>query len=372
MIYSLFQYLDPNAETFLRLGFRFISSRAGLAFLFSLTFVLIFLPRSLTFFSQRGWVNRQRNYMMDASSKEGIPVMGGMHIFSASMASILLFCNPMNHYTQVALLASVVFFSLGLIDDLLKIKAKHHDQGVSRSVKYLVQGGFGCLLALWVLSDFSPHPEAIRGTLSIPFYKSLLPISFFYIPFVVFMVVLISNSVNFADGMDGLATGPSFMTFLGLGIFAYILGNVIWSQHFLFFHIRDIGIISIQSSELVIVCSAVLGALIGFLWYNTYPATIFMGDCGSMFLGGLMATIFVLLKQEFLFPIFGLLFILEIVSVFIQDWIGIKLLGRRILYRAPYHEYLKYLGYSEPKIVVRMWILSAAAMAIGLMSIKMR
>jgi phospho-N-acetylmuramoyl-pentapeptide-transferase len=372
MIYYLSQLLDPEAHTLLRLGHRYISSRAAMAFLLSMGIVLYLLPRTLRLFSERGWVNHQRSYMIDASSKEGVPVMGGIHIFIGACASMLLFCDLSNRYTQISLIASIYFFAMGFFDDIKKIKAKHHDSGMSRSVKYVLQIGFGVSLGLIMSSSYSPHHEILFSTVSFPGLKEPINISWLYPIFTTFVIVAISNAVNFADGMDGLATAPSFMTFLGLGIFAYILGNSIWSDHFLFFYFEDRGIFHIFSSECVVVCAAILGSLMGFLWYNTYPATIFMGDCGSMYLGGLMATMFILLKQELLFPIFGLLFLLEVGSVFIQDWLGIGVLGRRIMYRAPWHDYLKYKGYSEPKIVVRMWILSAAMMAIGMLSIKMR
>jgi phospho-N-acetylmuramoyl-pentapeptide-transferase len=372
VIYHITQFLDPNAETLLRLGYKFISFRAGMAFLLSMLTVIIFLPRSFNFFSKRGWVNRQRSYMIDSSSKEGVPVMGGMHIFMGAMISILLIADLQSRYVQCVLLAAISFFGLGLMDDFLKIKGGHADAGVSRAIKYFVQIGIGLGLGYLIISSHSPHPEALRGTLSLPFIKTPIHIGWWQILFSILVVIFISNAVNFADGMDGLATGPSLMTFFGLAIYAYILGHAIWSAHFLFFSLDNGEIQRIACSELVIPCCAIMGALMGFLWYNTYPATIFMGDCGSMFLGGVMAVIFVLLKQEFLFLIFGLFFVIEILSVFIQDYLGIKLLGRRIFYRAPYHENLKYLGYSEPKIVVRMWILSSAALALGLLSIKMR
>jgi phospho-N-acetylmuramoyl-pentapeptide-transferase len=372
MFYHLCEYLDPEAQTFLRLGYRYISSRAAMAFLASMAIVFFLLPRSLRFFSRRGWVNHQRSYMIDASSKEGTPVMGGIHVFFATCSAILMFCDLTNRYTQILLVAAFYFFAMGLWDDLQKIKAKHHDSGMSRSIKYILQISFGVILGLIMASDYSPHHEILFNTISIPGFKQPMRAEWFYPIFTTFIIVSVSNAVNFADGMDGLATAPSFMTFLGLGIFAYILGNSIWSDHFLFFYFEGRGIFHIFSSECVVVCAAILGALMGFLWYNTYPATIFMGDCGSMFLGGVMATLLILLKQEFLFPIFGFLFVLEAASVLIQDYVGVKLLGRRIFYRAPFHDYLKYKGYSEPKIVVRMWILSAAMMAIGMLSIKMR
>ena len=372
MIYQLTRYLDPHAETLLRLGYKFISFRAGVAFLLAMMVVIIFLPKSFHWFSRKGWVNRQRSYMIDSSSKEGVPVMGGMHIFLASMVSMLLIGDLGNRYVQSVLLAGVVFFTLGLLDDLLKIKGGHADAGVSRAIKYAVQISAGLGLGFLLMSDLSPHPELLRGTLSLPFLKTPIHIGMGQVIFTAIVVVFIANSVNFADGMDGLATGPSLMTFFGLAIYAYILGHALWSAHFLFFSVDGGGIQRIACSELVIPCCALMGALMGFLWYNTYPATIFMGDCGSMYLGGVMAFMFVLLKQEFLFLAFGFFFVIETLSVFIQDYLGIKLLGRRIFYRAPYHENLKYLGYSEPKIVVRMWILSSAAMALGLLSIKMR
>jgi phospho-N-acetylmuramoyl-pentapeptide-transferase len=288
------------------------------------------------------------------------------------MLAMLLICDLKSTYTLSILFGGSIFFTLGFLDDHLKIKGGHADAGISRGVKYLIQIFLGLALGLLIMSHYSPHPEALHGTYSLPLFKSLVQVGWWQIPITIIVVIFISNAVNFADGMDGLATGPSLMTFLGLALYAYILGHSIWSAHFLFFNIEGHGSQFIASSELVVICAAVLGALMGFLWYNTYPATIFMGDCGSMYLGGVMAYIFVLLKQEWLFLIFGFFFVIEITSVFIQDYIGIKLLGRRIFYRAPYHENLKYLGYSEPKIVVRMWILSAAALTIGLLSVKIR
>jgi len=372
LIYHISQWLDPNAESLLRLGYRYISFRAGVSFLMSMFIVLWLLPKSFDYFSKRGWVNRQRSYMIDSSSKEGVPVMGGIHIFIASFICMLLWCDLTDPYALASLFSAVAFFGLGLGDDFLKIKAGHHDEGVSRAIKYFIQIGVGVLLGVMLTSDWGPHSEALQGTYNLPFIKEPIYVGWLQIPLCVFVVVFISNAVNFADGMDGLATGPSLMTFLGLAIFSYILGNAIWSKYFLFFYFEDHGITSIACSELVVVCCALMGALMGFLWYNTYPATIFMGDCGSMYLGGVMATMFIMLKQELLFPILGFFFVLELFSVLIQDWVGIGFLGKRIFYRAPYHEYLKYLGYSEPKIVVRMWILSAGMMVLSLLSIKMR
>lgn len=372
MIYLLAQWADVDNESWLRLFYRYISSRAGFAFLGSLIITASLFPALIRYLQSKKWINRQRSYMVDASSKEGVPVMGGILIFVGATTSTLLWCNLMDPSILVILLASVWFFALGFGDDLSKIREGHHDAGFSRGSKYGAQIAFALFLAAFLVSPWSPHDEMLQGVLHIPMIKKPLPIGMLQIPFIILSMVFIANAVNFADGMDGLASAPSFMTFLGLGIFAYIIGHAEWSKHFLFFIGDDGGLHRVQASELVIVCSALSGALLGFLWYNSYPAQIFMGDCGSMYLGGVMATLFILLKQEILFPIFGLLFLLEIFSVIIQEWIGIKWLGRRIFFRAPLHENLKYHGWSEPKIVVRMWILSGAAMALGLLTIKLR
>ncbi|MBF0245304.1 MAG: phospho-N-acetylmuramoyl-pentapeptide-transferase [Planctomycetes bacterium] len=315
--------------------------------------------------------HRQRGYTYDTGTKEGVPLLGGVLIFSGSLLAILSWCDLSDRYVHAAIAASVWFFFTGLIDDLGKVRAGNSDGGMSRKVKYLVQFGFGAVLGLWLMGPGSPHPEYLRDALSLPFYKELYHLGWLQVPFVALVIALVANSVNFADGMDGLATVPSFMTFLGLAIFSYICGHVIWSNHFLFFVLPQGGS-GLPCSELVVVSFALMGGLIGFLWYNAFPAQMFMGDCGSMFLGGLMGTVFVLIKQEYLFPVFGIVFVLELGSVILQDWLGIKLLGRRILYRAPFHDNLKYRGWSEPKIVVRMWILSSMALAAGLLTIKLR
>ncbi len=372
MIHHLAAFLDPDSATWLRLFHRYVSTRAGFAFLTALLIVGIGFPGALRVFLRLGWVNRQRSYMGDGSGKEGVPVMGGILIFAGATLSVLAWCDLTDPFVAVALAASVWFFWLGFQDDLSKIRGKDHDAGLSRATKYLGQGFFGLALGVYLCSPMSPHPELLRGTLHIPLLKQPFHIGWLQIPFIVFAVIFITNAVNFSDGMDGLATAPSFMTFLGLGIFAYIMGHKAWAQHFLFFDFGPGGHAGIACSELVVLCSALMGALLGFLWYNTYPAQVFMGDCGSMYLGGLMASIFVVLKQELLFPAFGFLFLLEVVSVIIQDWIGIQWLGRRIFFRAPFHEDLKYRGWSEPKIVVRLWILSGVAMSLGLLTIKLR
>lgn len=223
------------------------------------------------------------------------------------------------------------------------------------------------ILGLLVLSPGStPFPQEIIGKLFVPFVKNpVADLSFIYYPFIILVIVGISNSINFADGLDGLATVPVSMLATVYAVFAYILSNSKAAEYLIFPYIKNAG-------ELVICMAALIGALAAFLWFNAYPAEIFMGDTGALFLGGVIGTTAVLLKKELLFLIAGGVFVIEFLSVFIQDYIGIKLLKRRIFYRAPIHHSFQFLGIGEPKIVVRFWIIAIMFMLLSLISIKIR
>ncbi len=202
--------------------------------------------------------------------------------------------------------------------------------------------------------------------LYVPFYKyPVMDLSWLYIFVIIFMIVYAANAVNFADGLDGLATGPTIFSFLVFGIYAYFLGNLLIARYLWYPFLPGAG-------EAAVFCGAVVGALVGFLWFNTYPAEIFMGDTGSITLGGILGTVMVLLKQEFLFFLLGGVFLAELVSVAIQDWLGIQVLGRRIFYRAPIHHTFQHRGLSEPKIVVRFWIVSGMLALLALAALKLR
>ena len=202
--------------------------------------------------------------------------------------------------------------------------------------------------------------------LYIPFYKyPVIDLGWLYLFFIIFMIVYAANAVNFADGLDGLATGPTILSYLVFGIYAYILGNALIARYLWYPFLPGAG-------EAAVFCGAVVGALIGFLWFNTYPAEIFMGDTGSITWGGVLGTLMVLLKQEFLFFFLGGIFLAELVSVAIQDWLGIQILGRRLLYRAPIHHTFQHRGLSEPKIVIRFWIVSGMLALLSLAALKIR
>ncbi len=303
------------------------------------------------------------------ANKSGTPTMGGVIIFLSFLVSALLWGKLDNPFFRVILFASFWFTALGFFDDYLKSVRGSSDAGMSRGVKLFFQALFGIILAILVLSP-SPSaaffPPELRTQLFVPFIKNpVVDLSYFYYVFIVLVIVGISNSINFADGLDGLATVPTSLVAVVYAIFAYVLSNSKLADHFLFPYIAGSG-------ELVVVLAALIGALAAFLWFNTYPAEIFMGDTGSLFLGGVIATSAILLKKELIFLIAGGVFVIEFLSVFIQDYIGIKLLKRRIFYRAPIHHTYQFLGIAESKIVVRFWIVAVIFTLISLISIKLR
>jgi phospho-N-acetylmuramoyl-pentapeptide-transferase len=300
-------------------------------------------------------------------NKDGTPTMGGIIIFLSFLISGLLWGKLDNPFFRIVLFASFWFTALGFFDDYLKSVRGSSDAGMSRGVKLFFQSLFGIILGLLILSPGSSlFPPELSTKLFIPFIKNpVLDLSYFYYLFIILVIIGISNSINFADGLDGLATVPTALVAVVYAIFAYVLSNSRLADYFLFPYING-------CEELVIVLAALIGAMAAFLWFNTYPAEIFMGDTGALFLGGVIATCAILLKKEVLFLIAGGVFVIEFLSVFIQDYIGIKLLKRRIFYRAPVHHSFQFLGIAEPKIVVRFWILAVIFTLVSLISIKLR
>jgi phospho-N-acetylmuramoyl-pentapeptide-transferase len=304
---------------------------------------------------------------ISSRNKEGTPTMGGLIIFFSFLISILLWGKLDNFFISVIIFAAFWFTALGFFDDYLKSRRSSSDAGMSRSLKLIFQALFGLILALLVLSpSSSPFDPAIATSLFVPFIKNpVVDLAYFYYPFIILVIIGISNSINFADGLDGLATVPVSLVAAVYAVFAYIIGNTRAAEYFLFPFVNGTG-------ELVVALVALVGALAAFLWFNTYPAEVFMGDTGSLFLGGVIGTTAVLLKQELLFLIVGGVFVIEFLSVFIQDFIGIKLLKRRVLYRAPIHHTYQFLGIAEAKIVVRFWIIAVLFALVSLISIKLR
>ncbi len=362
-------FYDPEgAFSFIRL-FNYLSSRAIFAVITSFCFTLIAGPPIIRALYKSGIRDTLREEMSQAGAykKTGTPTMGGVIIFAATILSTIMWCDLTNRFILFLLFAAFWFFLLGFMDDRLKIKYQDSNKGLSRSMKYLGQISFGLLLSIFFLHPAtSPLPSDIVSKLYIPFYKyPLIDLSWGYTFVIVLFVTYAANAINFADGMDGLAIVPSAYAIGVYGTFAYVLGNANFSNYLMFDYLP-------QSGEVAIFCAALLGACVGFLWYNSYPAEIFMGDTGSMFLGGVLGTMIVLLKQEVLFLLVGGIFLVEILSVVLQDWVGIQRTGRRFLYRAPIHHSFQYQGLAETKIVVRFWIVSGVLALLALASLKIR
>ena len=369
MLFYLFNALHASSETlsFLRL-MHYLSFRAIAAAITAFLLTTLLGRRIVEALYRRGMRDVIRDYgSLSNEGKGGTPTMGGLIIILAVLTGVILWCDLSNPFIPLLLLSFVWFGGIGAADDYLKCRNQNSDMGLSQRAKSLAQGGFGLLLGLLcVCAPFSPIPPHLATKLYVPMVKlPVMDLSWAYIPFIALTVYAIANSVNFADGLDGLAIVPVGFVAVVYGVFAYVIGNTIYSSYLHFFYLQGSG-------EVAIVCAAMFGAAIGFLWYNAYPAETFMGDTGSQALGGALGTLAVLLKSELLFLIVGGVFVAQAFSVLIQEKIGINWIGRRFFYRAPLHYTFLYGGIGETKVVVRFWIASGILALIGLATLKIR
>lgn len=368
-LFSHWQALHGHVTTLNRL-LGYITFRAGVAAVLGILLTLLFGGRMIRWLHRAGIHDTPRDYgVMKVNDKKGTPQMGGLIFALVTLVVALLTCDPTNRFVQIMLLSLLWFTSIGAADDYLKIVVhRNADLGLSRLEKLFFQGLFGLLLALVCYTpSLSPHEAHLIGRFTLPFIKGTIPLSILYLPFVVLVVIGISNAINLTDGMDGLATVPSIMTALVYAIYAYILSHAKISSYLWFDQVKGAG-------EVAVFLAALFGALVGFLWFNSYPATVFMGDTGSLAIGGMLATAAVLIKQEFLFILAGFLFCAEFVSSAIQDRLGVNRggLGMRIFARAPLHDAFRLRGMAEPKVVVRLWIIAGIAAMISLLALKLR
>ena len=297
--------------------------------------------------------------------------MGGLIIAVVALISILLWTDCSNNRVLLVLASMVVFAFLGYQDDSSKKNSKSAEGGISRIKKIIPQVGFGILLGCCVLFPewgfFSNGTEFFGDAFFLPFLKE--PI--FHLSYGVILWGLIwsggiTNAVNYTDGLDGLLTVPAFFCFLVLGVFCYVHGNANIAEYLLYPFFSGVG-------ELTVVCSIFMGCCLGFLWFNAFPAEVFMGDFGSLMLGGVLMTISFLIREEVVFLIVGGVIIFEFLSSAIQDYVFIKRKGMRLFRQAPFHRSLKNgHGISEPKVVVRYWIITAVIAAVALITLKMR
>ena len=355
-----------RAWSFLRL-LDYLSVRAIGAAMSAFILVLVVMPRFMWYLHRRGLVDQMRETGVPSSfDKAGTPAMGGAVMVGALVAACFVWCDLANLYMWAVLAATLWFAAIGLSDDVAKWRSRSGNRGMSEARKLLLQGAFAALFAALLASPWTPLPAREASTLYVPFVKQALSASWWvYLPVVFGFIVLVGNAVNITDGLDGLAIVPSAFAVSTLGLFAWVMGNAIWSKYLFFPLLPGVG-------ELVVVCAAFTGAAVGFLWFNAYPAQVFMGDAGSLAIGGFLATVSVLVKQEALFLILGGLFIVEAVTSQVQDKIGIKWLGRRLFYRAPLHHQLQHTGLAETKVVIRLWIVSLILALASIATVKLR
>ena len=293
-------------------------------------------------------------------TKKGTPTMGGIIILAALIASTVLWANLRNRYVWVVLLATAGYGLIGVLDDVTKLRRR---KGIFARTKLALQ----LLLTLGVLQIVYWQPDANHWApvLAIPFFKGwLVNLGWLWIPFAMIVIIGASNAVNLTDGLDGLAIGPIIMAGGAFGVIAYLTGNFRAADYLRIINVKGAG-------ELTVFCGALIGAAVGFLWFNCHPAQVFMGDVGSLALGGAIGTLAVLTKAELLLPLIGGLYVVEAGSVIIQV-ASFKLTGKRVFRMAPLHHHYELAGWSEPKIVVRFWIVSFALALLALTTLKLR
>ncbi|MCL1915594.1 MAG: phospho-N-acetylmuramoyl-pentapeptide-transferase [Desulfovibrionaceae bacterium] len=299
--------------------------------------------------------------IIEHKGKAGTPTMGGLGIFASLMISVLLWGNLGNPYVWLCMLVFMGFGLVGLVDDWLKIKRKNNGGGLSARQKLLGQ----CAAALLVMTLFM-HLPAFSTILVFPFFKNLTPdLGWFYMLFAVIVMVGSSNGVNLTDGMDSLAIGPTIIACLCLAIFLYIAGNINFSNYLQVGYVPGVG-------EVTVFCGALVGASMAFLWFNSPPAQIFLGDAGSLPLGASLGFMAVLCKQELVLVIMGGLFVIETLSVIMQVGYFKMSKGRRIFKMAPLHHHFQMKGIPETKVVIRFWIISIIFGLAALSTIKLR
>ncbi|MBL4908479.1 MAG: phospho-N-acetylmuramoyl-pentapeptide-transferase [Alteromonadaceae bacterium] len=293
--------------------------------------------------------------------KSGTPTMGGILILASIIISVLLWADLSNVYVWIVLFVIVSFGLIGFVDDYRKVIRKDANGLIARW-KYFWQTVAGLATAIFIY-QFAQTPA--ETSLLIPFVKDFMPqLGMFFIVIAYFVIVGTSNAVNLTDGLDGLAIVPTIMVAGAFALFAYVTGNINFSTYL---HIPHIA----MTSELVVVCTAMVGAGLGFLWFNTYPAQVFMGDVGSLALGAALGVIAVLVRQELVLFIMGGVFVMETVSVILQVG-SYKLRGQRIFRMAPIHHHYELKGWPEPRVIVRFWIISLILVLIGLATLKLR
>ncbi|MGB0960203.1 MAG: phospho-N-acetylmuramoyl-pentapeptide-transferase [Halocynthiibacter sp.] len=344
--------------------FRYITFRAGGAFFTALIFGFIFGQPLINFLRRKqknGQPIREDGPESHIIEKAGTPTMGGVLILSAILLSTLLWGRLDNGYIWITLFVTYGFGAIGFVDDYHKVTKNNH-AGLSGKIRL----GIGFVIAAIAAYAASRlHPEGLSNQLALPVFKdTLVNLGFLFVPFAMIVIVGAANAVNLTDGLDGLAVMPVMIAAGALGVIAYVVGRVDFTEYLDVHYVPGTG-------ELWVFCSALIGGGLGFLWYNAPPAAVFMGDTGSLSLGGALGAIAVVTKHELVLGIIGGVFVMEAMSVIIQVFY-FKRTGKRIFLMAPVHHHFEKKGWKEPQIVIRFWIIALILALIGLATLKLR
>ena len=358
-------WLSAFSDTFGLLNvLRYITFRTGGSMITALIFVFLFGPWIIDHLRLRqgkGQPIRSDGPQSHLVTKKGTPTMGGLMILFGIVVSTLLWANLTNRYVWIVLGVTLTFGAIGFYDDYLKVTKQTH-AGFSGKFRLLIEVAIAAS-ACYFLVSLGRQPFA--SSLTFPFFKELiLPLGWFFIVFGSFVMVGAGNAVNLTDGLDGLAIVPVMIASGCFGVFAWVVGNAVFADYLQLHFVAGTG-------ELAVLCGAMIGAGIGFLWFNAPPASIFMGDTGSLALGGMLGAIAVATKHEIVLGIVGGLFVVEAVSVIVQV-VSFKLTGKRVFKMAPLHHHFEQKGWTEPQIVIRFWIISVVLALAGLSTLKLR
>jgi phospho-N-acetylmuramoyl-pentapeptide-transferase len=352
-----FQFHIPGLRVF-----QYITFRAIISCLTAFSISLFLCPKLISCLQKLQIGQVVRTDGPQSHLKEsGTPTMGGILILLAIFVSVVLWGDLDNQYVLTTLFVMVGFGAIGWVDDYRKI-VQGNSKGLPARWKYFWQSVLGLGVACFLY--FTAH-SAAQTQLVVPFFKNFLPqLGIFYIVLTYFVIVGSSNAVNLTDGLDGLALMPVVLIAVALGVFAYVSGNMLFSQYLSVPFVPGSG-------ELVVFCSALFGAGLGFLWFNTYPAQVFMGDVGALGLGATIGMIAVAVRQELVFFMMAGIFVIETLSVVLQV-ASFKLTGKRVFKMAPIHHHFELKGWAEPKVIVRFWIITVILVLLGLATLKLR
>ncbi|MBN9456075.1 MAG: phospho-N-acetylmuramoyl-pentapeptide-transferase [Bosea sp.] len=343
--------------------FRYITFRAGGATATALLFVFFFGPAAISWLRiKQGKGQPIRTDGPESHlAKRGTPTMGGLMILTGLFVAVLLWGNLRNPYVWIVLFVTASYGAIGFYDDYLKVTKQSH-KGFSGKARIAIEVVVAVVACFFVMQT---QPPAIASGFAMPFLKeAIIPLGILFPLVTAFVVVGAGNSVNLTDGLDGLAIVPVMIAAGTFGFISYLVGNAIFANYLQIHHVPGAG-------ELAVICGAVIGAGLGFLWFNAPPAQIFMGDTGSLGLGGLLGTIAVATKHEIVLAVVGGLFVVEALSVIIQVFV-FKRTGKRVFLMAPIHHHFEKLGWTEPQVVIRFWIISVVLALVGLATLKLR